>query len=359
MNKMDIKNMQAEEINQAVYKQIEKNWDNIAKPLDGLGRFEKLIARIGAIHGTTEIDIEKKAVIVMCADNGIVEEGVSQSGQETTTLIARCLGKGQTSVGKMAAFVGADVIPVDVGVSSDEAFPGVQNRKITHGTGNFAKSPSMTEEQALEAIQIGIEMVAQCKKEGYRLLATGEVGIGNTTTSAAMAAALTGCKVSEAAGRGAGLDDRGLERKRQVIQDALHHYELKKEEPLRILCTVGGLDIAGLTGVFLGGMLCHIPIVADGVISLVAALTAERLVPGTKAYMIASHRSKEPAAEILTKELGLSPVIDAGLALGEGTGAVMMLSLLDIARTLYQSETTFQTMELAPYERFSETEESR
>ena len=335
-----------------IEQEIQKNWDRVAKPLDGLGAFEGFSARIGAILGSPKIDIQKKAVIVMCADNGVVAEGISQSGQEVTAAVTENLGKRNTSVCKMAKAVGADVIPVDIGVCADHGFPGVLDRKVKKGTKDFLKEPAMTEAEALQAIETGMELVKECKAAGYTLLGTGEMGIGNTTTSAAMAAALLGAAPKTVVGRGAGLSDAGLARKTEVIAEALEKYQLQQNEPMRILCSVGGLDIAGLCGVFLGGAKYHMPIVADGVISAVAALTAERLCPGTKEYVIPSHKGKEPASALLMEALGLKPVIEAGLALGEGTGAVMMFSLLDMALTLYETGATFGDFEIEQYQRF-------
>ncbi len=331
---------------------IKNNWDHVAKPLDGLGEFEGLLARIGAILGSTEINLTKKAVIVMCADNGVVAEGVSQSGQEITKAVTENLGKRNTSVCKMAKAAGADIIPVDIGVNTNDCMKGVLSRKIRKGTNDFFKEPAMTEVEAVRAITIGMELVKECKENGYTLIGTGEMGIGNTTTSAAMAAALLSVSAQKVVGRGAGLSDAGLMRKTEVIVQALEKYQFQKTEALRILYSVGGLDIAGLCGVFLGGAKYHVPIVADGVISAVAALTAERLCPGTKEFVIPSHKGKEPASDLLMKELGLKPVIDAGLALGEGTGAVMMFSLLDMAMTLYESGATFVDFEIEEYHRF-------
>lgn len=211
----------------------------------------------------------------------------------------------------------------------------------------------MTKEQACAAINVGIELVEQCKQKGYGILGTGEMGIGNTTTSSAMAAALLGCPAERVTGRGAGLDDTGLKHKQQVIEEALQQYQLQPEEALRILCCVGGLDIAGMVGVFLGGALYHVPVVIDGVISAVAAVCASRLCPGTEAYMIPSHKGKEPAAGLLLQELSLQPVLEAGLALGEGTGTVFLFSMLDVALTLYREGTTFADIALAPYERYA------
>ena len=327
-----------------------KRWDSIAKPLHSLGELENMLTQIAGITGTPEVRVEKKAVVAMCADNGVVEEGVTQTGQEVTAIVAENFLKGDTSACVMCRQCGTDVFPVDVGMASDTKVP--SDLKVMMGTRNMTKEPAMTYEEAVQGIEAGIEMVRRLKEQGYRLIATGEMGIGNTTTSAAMAAALLSVPPEIVAGRGAGLSDEGLARKRQVIAEALEKYQLRETEPMRILCSVGGLDIAGLCGVFLGGAKYHMPIVADGVISAVAALTAERLCPGTKEFIIPSHKGKEPASELLMRELGLSPVLDAGLALGEGTGAVMMFSLLDIAMSLYETGATFGDFKIEEYHRF-------
>ncbi|MGN0326186.1 MAG: nicotinate-nucleotide--dimethylbenzimidazole phosphoribosyltransferase [Lachnospiraceae bacterium] len=338
---------------QEIFRKVLNNWDHVAKPLDGLGKFEALTAQIGAIQGTEKIDISRKAVIIMCADNGIVAEGVSQSGQEVTHTVVEKMAEKNTSVGKMARIVGADTIPVDIGVNDKDEIPGVLDKKIRQGTRNFRNEPAMTEEEAIKALFIGIEMVSDCKEKGYKILATGEMGIGNTTTSSAVAAALLHCDVTEVTGRGAGLSDEKLIHKQKIIAEALERYGLREAAPLRILETVGGFDIAGLAGVCIGGALYHVPIVLDGVISMVAALLAELLVPGTKDYLIPSHKGKEPAIGRLAKELNIEPVIDGNMALGEGTGAVMMFSLLDIALSVYQDRTTFSDINIEQYERFS------
>ena len=345
--------LSADMIDKEIYKKILKNWDTVAKPIDSMGKFEKLTARIGAMTGAEEVDISKKAVIIMCADNGIVEEGISQSGQEITAAVARQMAKKSSSVGKMASLIKADTIAIDIGINSNEKIEGLLDRKIRCGTSNFAKEPAMTEDEAVRAIFTGIEIVALCKENGYRMLATGEMGIGNTTTSSAVAAASLGCDVAKVTGRGAGLSDEKLLRKRQIIKEALEKYELVGAEPLRILAAVGGFDIAGLAGVCIGGAVFHMPIVLDGAISLAAALLAEKIMPGTVNYMTASHKGKEPACAMLLDALGLEPVIDAGMALGEGTGAVMMFALLELALSIYRGRTTFEDMEIAQYERFT------
>ena len=335
-----------------LYQEVLVNWDRIAKPLDGMGRFETITAQIGAILGTAEIELSKKAVLILCADNGIVAEGISQSGQEVTEAVARQMAKGASSVGKMAAAIGADTIPVDIGINNREPIPGMLDRKIRRGTRNFMLEPAMIEEEAVRAIFTGMELTADCKEKGYRILATGEMGIGNTTTSSAVAAALLKCGAEDVTGRGAGLCDGKLRHKKQVIAEAVKKYKLYEAEPLQVLEAVGGLDIAGLAGVCIGGGLFHIPIVLDGVISMVAALLAERLVPGTRRYLIPSHKGKEPAVEKLMKELYMEPVIDGKMALGEGTGAVMMLALLDIALCVYRGRTLFSDIQVEQYERY-------
>lgn len=351
MTRDELEALEIQAPSEGIRKQVKAEWDRLAKPLDGMGEFEELTARMGAVIGSSRFSIEKKAVIVWCADNGIVQEGVSQSGQEVTLSVASAMGRQQSSVGIMAKSVGADVIPVDIGINHSEKLQGVLDRKIALGTRNFRVEPAMTEQETLAAIQTGIDMAAYCKEKGYHLLAAGEMGIGNTTCAGAMAAALTGCGASEITGRGAGLSDSGLERKRRLIGEALEKYQFRKEETFRILRTVGGLDIAGMTGLFIGGALYHIPVVMDGMISVTAALTAERLKPGVRDFLLPSHMSREPAAEYILKELGIHAVLDASLALGEGTGAVMMFALLDIAMALYNGGTCFSDIGVEQYQR--------
>ena len=331
---------------------MEKARDMGAKPLDGMGEFEELFARIGAIRRDPALDISRKAVVVMCADNGIVEEKISQSGQDVTAKVAAAMGRGTSSVCRMAKAAGVEVIPVDIGINEEGSPEGVLPCKVRRGTRNFIKERAMTEQETLAAIEIGMELAKRLAHEGYKLLATGEMGIGNTTTSSAVAAALLSCDPKEITGKGAGLSDTALLRKIAVVEEGIQMHELYQADAFDVLCAVGGLDIAGLSGVFIGGALAHVPVVVDGVISAVAALAAERMIPGVRDYVIPSHKSREPAAERILEELGIRPVLDAGLALGEGTGAVMMCGLLDIARTIYGERTTFADIDVAPYHRF-------
>lgn len=356
MTKEELFSIQIKEPDQEIAKAVKTQWDSIAKPLDGLGKFETIFVKLGAIQGKKEISLKKRAAIVMCADNGVVEEKISQSTKEVTAIVSANMGKGITSVCRMAKVAGADVIPVDIGIDGNEDIIGILHKKAAMGTRNFAKEPAMTETEALQAIETGICLVKECKENGYDLLATGEMGIGNTTTSCAVAAALFGCEVKEIVGKGAGLDDAGLLRKTSVIKEAIKRYDLLEKDAFTVLCHVGGLDIAGLAGVFIGGAMYHMPIVIDGVISAVAGLAAERMLPGCREYMIASHMSREKTMEKIVAELELQPVLYANMALGEGTGAVMLFPLLDQVMAVYADNTTFEDIKIDQYERFEKKE---
>ena len=329
-------------------KMAKERWNSIAKPLYGLGKFEKTIIDIAGISGTSEVDISKRAVLVMCADNGIVEEGVTQTGAEVTAVVTENFAKGKTSVCAMARTVGAEVFPVDVGVDAD--IDGVKNCKIAYGTRNFLKEPAMSYAEAGKAVNIGIECVKELAKKRYKIIVTGEMGIGNTTTSAAVTAVILKRGVAEVTGRGAGLSSEGLHRKIEVIKAAIEKHKPNPNDAIDVLSKVGGFDIAALAGVFIGGAIYRIPIVIDGVISSAAALCAEKIAPGCKDFMIASHSSKESAEELILSELGKSAVIYADMCLGEGTGGVMLLPLLDAALSVYRDMETFEAVEIEQYE---------
>lgn len=364
MTKQELFNLKIDAPNQELYKKIQDNWDGIAKPISGLGDFESVICRIGSILNTEKLTLDKKGLIIMCADNGVVEEGVSQTDKSVTKAVAELMGQNKSSVGIMSSVIKLnscdDAMPikvVDIGIDSDEEIPGVINKKISKGTNNLLIDYAMTENDCLAAINVGIQMVEQCKNEGFKIISTGEMGIGNTTTSSALLAALTKLPVRQVTGRGAGLSDEGLEKKNVVIESALRFHDLldspsDKVSAFTALYSVGGLDIAGLVGVFIGGAIYHIPIVIDGLISSVAALTAERLVPGVKEYCIPSHAGKEKGVEIVLNELGLKSFINGNMALGEGTGAIMMYPLLDMALALYNAGTAFADTDIGQYERF-------
>ena len=341
-------------------KLAKEKWDALAKPIDGMGTFEDIICKIAGIRGKADFNLKNKALIIMCADNGIVREGVSQTGKEVTFEVASLMGEGKSSVGIMLKDYPAEVITIDIGIDHDETPTGVINKKVRRGTGDFLYEPAMSPEETLKAICVGIDVVNECREKGISILATGEMGIGNTTTSSALMSVLTGLDVSECTGRGAGLSDEGLNHKIEVIEKGIkfHFGEnnknviTRKEDVFDALSKLGGLDIAGLCGVFIGGALYKIPVVIDGFISMVSAYIAEKLVPGCRDYMIASHLGREKGMSILNAELGLVPVINGNMALGEGTGAVMLFPLLDMAMSLYKSGTSFEDTPIEKYERF-------
>lgn len=335
---------------EAVRSLVKKHWDTLAKPLDGMGSFETITAQIGAILGTEQIDLRKKGVLIFCADNGIVEEGVSQTGQEVTLAVAKSMARKGSSVCKMAQSIGAETIPVDIGINSEESIPGVLDRKVRRGTRNFLKEPTMTEEETVRAIVTGIELVRECKEKGYGILATGEMGIGNTTTSSAMTAVYLGLDVETVTGRGAGLSSHGLQRKINAIKQAIAVNQPNPEDPLDVLAKVGGLDIAGMCGLFLGGAAQQMPVVMDGFISQVAALTAVRLVPECADYILASHVSEEPGANILLKALEKDAFLTCGMRLGEGSGAVALFPILDFASDIYHKMSTFVQADIVEYQ---------
>ena len=360
MTKEELYSMKTEAPDRDVEVLAKQRWDSLVKPIDGLGAFEEMICRIAGIQGKTSPTLSRKGLIIMCADNGVVEEGVTQTGQSVTYDVAEMMGERRSSVGRMTMHYPLDIFPYDVGINTKDTPKGVINRKIRQGTANLLKGPAMTEQECLAAIGVGLEAVRDCHSKGYDIIATGEMGIGNTTSSAALLSALTGEKPERFTGRGSGLPDAGLERKKQVIRDAVRLHRGAKagtpvktaEETLQVLTALGGLDIAALVGVFLGGAVCRIPIAIDGLISAVSAYTAELFLPGCRDYMIASHSGKEKGTERILTELSLTPVLQADMALGEGTGAVLLFPMLDMALSLYLDGTTFQDTDIAKYERF-------
>lgn len=343
---MELENIikKIENIDYVALKESQKHWLDVAKPLLGLGKLEQIISQIAGIKGNAKYSLDKKAVIVMCADNGVVEEGVSQTGQNMTAVVSKNFLVQKTSVCIMSQIANADVFPIDIGIAVDIDGLTDKNIKVAYGTKNMAKEPAMTREETIKAIKCGIEKVAELKEKGYEIIATGEMGIGNTTTSSAIVTVLLGVEVESVTGRGAGLSKDGIERKIRAIKKAIEINKPNKNDPIDILSKVGGLDIAGLMGVFIGGALYRIPIVIDGFISGVSALLAVKMCSKIKNYIIASHISKEPAGQIILKELGLSAIIDADMSLGEGTGAVALFPLIDMAYSVYNKMHTFRSL---------------
>jgi nicotinate-nucleotide--dimethylbenzimidazole phosphoribosyltransferase len=320
-------------------------WDGLAKPLGSLGLLEASLARIAAVTGSPDITLDRRTLLVLCADNGVVAQGVAQCGSSVTASVAQALAAGESTVCHMARCARCRVIPVDMGMADFPSTPGVWDRRVRNGTADITQGPAMTRAECVQAIELGAELVRECHESGSSIIATGEMG----TTSSALASVLLGKSPAEVTGRGAGLSDAGLTRKVAAIERALSLNRPDPADPVDIISKVGGLDIAGLCGVFLGGALYRVPVVIDGFISGAAALCAARLCPGATFALLASHVSAEPAGGLMLDALELSPLISAGMRLGEGSGAVAALPLLDMALAVYHSGQTFGRLGIDAY----------
>ena len=330
-------------------REARRRWNAIAKPIGALGLLEDAVVRIAALTGSAEVDLSRRCVAVLCADNGVVAQGVSQSGQEVTSVVAANIARGVSSVCRMCDGFSIDCLAVDLGMTVPPDEPALRSHRFAAGTADITCGPAMARDQALAAVRAGVELVGELSAEGYRLIAVGEMGIGNTTTAAAVACALTGAPPRDLVGRGAGLSDAGLVRKVCAVERALAVNAFDRDDPLGVLAALGGFDLCGMCGMFLGGAHHRVPVVIDGLVSSVAALCAVRLRPACRPALLASHLSSEPAAGLVMDELGLTPLLHAGMHLGEGTGAACLVPLLDMALNLYRG-TTFDDCGLVPYE---------
>mgnify|MGYP002852767472 CR=1 FL=1 len=350
-----------------------KKWDSVAKPLDSLGIFEKQIIQIAGIKGDSDVKLHPASLFIFCADNGICAEGISQTDSIVTAEVAKSMAGGGSSACRMAKKAGCLVNVIDVGIEHDDILTGVPKRsedyvdtatgliekKIRKGTENFLKAPAMSEDELNQAIDCGKEIARTAAYQGIEIFLTGEMGIGNTTTSAALASALLGVSPDVTVGRGAGLDNAGLNRKREAVKKGLKKYGFdlsepvySKEEVKRLMQCLGGLDIAAIEGFIIGAHKAHIPVIIDGVITAVAALCAVRMCPESRECIIGSHIGKEPSMKMIMDEMNISAPISAELALGEGTGALMELSLLDMALSVYNEGADFNDISVKPYKRF-------
>ena len=324
-------------------------WDSIAKPLHGLGLLEDAVVKICAVTGDPDCPLRPRGVAVFCADNGVVAQGVTQTGQEVTAIVAENMTRGETSVCKMAAQAGAEVFPVDMGMATRPGCPGLLDRRQGDGTADFTLGPAMSRAQAEACLWAGYRLARELAEKVYRLRAAGEMGIGNTTTSSAVASVLLREEPEGLTGRGAGLTGEGLRRKVAAIRRGIACNRPDPADPVEVLAKVGGFDIAAMAGFYLGASAAGVPVVLDGFISAVAALSACRLAPAAGAGMIASHCSGEPGARRVLDALGLAPVMTAGFCLGEGTGAVALLPLLDMAAAVYREMSTFGDIAVEAY----------
>lgn len=332
-----------------IYLAAKARWDSVAKPLGSLGLLENHIQKIAAIQKNTDVNLSNRRVVVMCADNGVTAENVTQSDSSVTAVCASAIAEGTSNINKLAEVFGTTVTAVDIGVERNVSSSKILKRKIANGTKNIAVGAAMTKEQAEKSICVGIDIMRDLKNEGVNIVVTGEMGIGNTTTSAAIASVLLDVPPRVVTGRGAGLDSAGLERKIAAVEKAIAVNFPNSDNPIDLISKLGGFDIGGMTGLFLGGAIYGIPVIIDGVISAVSALLAYKIEPISAEYMLASHVSSEPAGKMLLEQIGLKPIINAEMRLGEGTGGIMLLPLLDGALAVYNHSHKFDDIGIERY----------
>lgn len=322
------------------------HWDAVAKPLHGLGLLEDVLARMA---GVAPLRREyKKCIVSFCADNGVVAQGVTQTDSSVTAIVAGNMLTGKASVCCMSRVTGAAVLPIDAGMLTE--VPEMRSIKVRRGTRDLSLEPAMTQQECLSVLLSGMELAGELAESGYTLLAAGEMGIGNTTTTSAVAAALLGRPAAEMTGKGAGLSDEGLSRKIAVIDRAIALHRPDPADPVDVISKVGGFDIAAMTGFYLGCALHRAPAIMDGFISTVAALAAVRLCPAVRDALTASHLSAEPGAGYAMEALALTPLLRLGMALGEGTGAASVMPLIDMALRVYFDMPSFDGIGIDAYQ---------
>lgn len=344
-----------------------KREDSLAKPPGSLGRLEDIAVQLSGISGKLHNYADKSCVAVMCSDNGVVEEGVSSAPQFVTLAQTINFTRRLTGVGTLAKYFDSDLLVVDMGINADlprellvkEALESagaeirvtnkIVDRKIRKSTYNLAKEPAMSREEAVEAICVGIEMAREIKKAGYTIWGIGEMGIGNTTTSSAVLSALTGLPASETVGKGGGITDASFARKKEIVDRVVERYGYRGQadiDVIDVLSKAGGFDVAAMAGAFLGAAIYRLPVVIDGFISVVAALAAARIAPPAREFMIASHVSKEQGYSRALGALGLPPMLNLDLRLGEGSGCPLAFQIIRGACAIMNHMATFAEAEI-------------
>ena len=325
----------------AVARETQALLDGKTKPRGSLGRLEELACRIAAARGVPVPELPVKAVVVMAGDHGVAAEGVSAFPQEVTWQMVANFVRGGAGINVLARQAGAEVVVADLGVKEPVALPGVRAVRIGAGTRNLAREPAMTRAQAVAALEAGIAIADELAGRGVTLLATGEMGIGNTTPAAALTAHFTGARAEEVTGRGTGVDDAGLARKVEVVRRALALHAPAAADPLDALARLGGFEIAGLAGLVLGAAARRVPVIVDGFISGAAALAAVRLAPAAKGYLVAAHRSVERGHARVLEALDARALLELDLRLGEGTGAALAMHLVEASIRILREMATF------------------
>jgi nicotinate-nucleotide--dimethylbenzimidazole phosphoribosyltransferase len=330
-------------VDSELLKTAQDRLDNKTKPPGSLGRLEEFARRLVAISGEKNPDTSKKVIFTFAGDHGVTEEGVSLYPCEVTTQMVYNFLNGGAGVNVLARHAGAEVRVVDVGVYSDfEDAPGLILKKVAKGTKNLAKGPAMTREEAIAAMQVGIELADQSKAEGIALIGTGEMGIGNTTPSSAIIAAISGKTVREVTHRGTGINDEALVKKINAIEQGLSINKPDPNDPLDVLAKVGGLEIASIAGLVLGCAANRIPVVIDGFISTAGALIASELHPNVRDYIFAAHKSVEIGHTFMLERIGTEPILDLNFRLGEGTGAALAMTLIEAGVKVLKEMATFE-----------------
>ena len=324
-------------------KQAQRHMDSLTKPQGSLGRLEELGTRYAAINGIPFPKVEKKCIYLFSGDHGVVEENVSAYPQEVTVQMVKNFLNGGAAINVLAKHMKTEVVVIDMGVNHDfKGIPGLIHRKIALGTGNMRQGPCMTRKQAENAIDVGLELAEVAKKQKVDIIGTGDMGIGNTSPSSAILSVLGGVPPNKTTGRGTGIDDKSWEHKVSVIAEAINVNRPDPEDPIDVLAKVGGYEIAGIVGLILGSASNPTPIVIDGVISVAAAVIAQQLNKNVKDYLFTSHKSSEPGCEIGFQLLEQRPLLDLGMRLGEGTGAVIAMNLLEAGTKIYSEMATFE-----------------
>jgi nicotinate-nucleotide--dimethylbenzimidazole phosphoribosyltransferase len=341
MNQLEVYVQQIKPLNEAAILEASMHLDQLTKPPGSLGKLEAIAKQVAGITGEKIPDLSRKAVIVMAGDHGVCAEGVSAYPAEVTPQMVMNFLQGGAAVNVLARQAGAEVVCVDIGVNADLVHPQLISRKVRKGTNNIAQGAAMSREEALEAIAAGYSIVEELAAKGVRLFATGEMGIGNTTSSSAMLAVLTGIGLQQAVGRGTGIDDERWQHKQRVIMRAITINQANAQDPLDVLAKLGGLEIAGLVGVILGAAAKGCPVIIDGFISSAAALVASRIAPLCVDYMLGSHLSLEQGHSAMMQAIGLSPMLQMDMRLGEGTGAVLSFHFIDAALSIMSEMATF------------------
>jgi nicotinate-nucleotide--dimethylbenzimidazole phosphoribosyltransferase len=332
------------ELDRNAMNKVRARVDNLIKPKGSLGRLECIVERLAGITGDIFPRVDNRGVIVMAGDHGVYDEGVAPDPQILTAIQACNFPRGITGVCALAKQAKADVIAVDIGIAVDLDEPRVINRKIKYGTDNMAKGPAMSREEAVKALEVGIEIATEEINKGKNLLTTGEMGIGNTTPSAAIVSVLGAYDPIEIAGRGAGLSEDRVIHKAKVIKRAIEVNKPNRTDGIDVLSKVGGLEIGGMAGVMMGAAANGVPVVVDGFISTAAALIACTIEPRVKNYLFASHSSMEKGAAKASELLGLKPMLNMEMRLGEGTGGVLTFNIIEAATFMNNEMATFEEL---------------